>query len=83
MLNAGLGFSDEFELEACNYSDKTSRKLKKQYTEWLSILKTVKNKANPAMKSAVKSVCFAYTLPICYIYNSFKFVYILIILLSR
>lgn len=64
MLNAGLGFSDEFELEACNYSDKTSRKLKQQYKEWLStvrkessaFLKSVKNKANPAVKSAVKSV---------------------------
>ncbi|KAK3921183.1 DENN domain-containing protein 1A [Frankliniella fusca] len=64
MLNAGLGFSDEFELEACNYSDKTSRKLKQQYKEWLStvrkegsaFLKSVRNKANPAMKSAVKSV---------------------------
>lgn len=64
MLNAGLGFSDEFEIEACNYSDKTSRKLRQQYKEWLStvrkegsaFLKSVKSKANPAMKSAVKSV---------------------------
>lgn len=66
MLNAGLGFSDEFEIEACNYSDKTSRKLRQQYKEWLStvrkegsaFLKSVKSKANPAMKSAVKSVCW-------------------------
>jgi len=60
MLNCGQGFSDEFELEACLYSDKSS----KQYKEWLStmkkesgaLFKTVRNKANPAMRNAVKSV---------------------------
>ncbi|XP_059477766.1 DENN domain-containing protein 1A-like isoform X2 [Neocloeon triangulifer] len=64
MLNAGLGFSDEFELEACNYSEKSSSKLKQQYKEWASTMKkegsaffkTVKNRANPAVKSAVKTV---------------------------
>ncbi|PSN30905.1 hypothetical protein C0J52_18570 [Blattella germanica] len=64
MLNSGLGFSDEFEREACNYSEKSSSKLKQQYKEWTytmkkegsAFFKTVKNKANPAMKSAVKSV---------------------------
>ncbi|XP_046401204.1 DENN domain-containing protein 1A-like isoform X5 [Ischnura elegans] len=64
MLNAGLGFSDEFELEACNYSDKSSSKLKQQYKEWTytmrregsAFFKSVKSKANPAMKSAVKTV---------------------------
>ncbi|XP_022198892.2 DENN domain-containing protein 1A [Nilaparvata lugens] len=64
MLNAGLGFSDEFEMEACNYSDKTSSRLKQQYKEWTytmrkegtAFLKSVKSKANPAMKSAVKHV---------------------------
>ncbi|XP_069677452.1 DENN domain-containing protein 1A-like isoform X3 [Periplaneta americana] len=64
MLNNGLGFSDEFEMEACNYSDKSSSKLKQQYKEWTytmrkegsAFFKTVRNKANPAMKSAVKSV---------------------------
>jgi hypothetical protein len=52
MLNNGLGFSDEFELEACNYSEKSSSKLKQQYKEWTytmrkegsAFLKTVKNK---------------------------------------
>ncbi|KAE8748342.1 hypothetical protein FOCC_FOCC004978 [Frankliniella occidentalis] len=48
MLNAGLGFSDEFELEACNYSDKTSRKLKQQYKEWLS---TVRKEGSAFLKS--------------------------------
>lgn len=52
MLNNGLGFSDEFELEACNYSEKSSSKLKQQYKEWKytmrkegsAFLKTVRNK---------------------------------------
>lgn len=52
MLNNGLGFSDEFELEACNYSEKSSSKLKHQYKEWTyamrkegsAFLKTVKSK---------------------------------------
>lgn len=59
LLNAGLGFSDEFEVEVCNYSDKSSSKLQ-QYKEWLhtgsSFLKNFKMKANPAVKSAVNSV---------------------------
>lgn len=64
MLNLGLGFSDEFEIEACRYSEKTSSRLKQQYREWTSTMKkegtaffkSVKEKANPAMKSAVKTV---------------------------
>uniref|UniRef100_A0A1B6LJQ9 UDENN domain-containing protein n=1 Tax=Graphocephala atropunctata TaxID=36148 RepID=A0A1B6LJQ9_9HEMI len=64
MLNAGLGFSDEFEMEACNYSDKSSSRLKQQYREWLytmrkdtsAFFKSVKSRANPAVKSAVKTV---------------------------
>lgn len=52
MLNAGLGFSDEFELEACNYMDKSSGTIKQQYKEWLhtvrkegaSFFKTVKSR---------------------------------------
>lgn len=39
MLNNGLGFSDEFELEACRYSEKSSSKLKQQYKEWTSTMK--------------------------------------------
>ena len=34
MLNSGLGFSDEFEMEACNYSDKSGSKFMQQYREW-------------------------------------------------
>jgi hypothetical protein len=33
------GFSDEFELEACLYSDKSSSRLKQQYKDWLSTMK--------------------------------------------
>lgn len=39
MLNSGLGFSDEFEIEACRYSEKSSSKLKQQYKEWTSSMK--------------------------------------------
>ncbi|XP_011310982.1 DENN domain-containing protein 1A isoform X2 [Fopius arisanus] len=64
MLNSGLGFSDEFEMEACNYSDKSSSKLMQQYREWTyamrkegsAFFRSVKDKANPAVKLAVKSV---------------------------
>ncbi|XP_057328451.1 DENN domain-containing protein 1B-like isoform X1 [Microplitis mediator] len=64
MLNSGLGFSDEFEMEACNYSDKSSSKIIQQYREWTTTMKkegsaffrSVKDKANPAVKYAVKSV---------------------------
>lgn len=64
MLNKGLGFTDEFELEACLYSDKSSSKLKQQYKEWThtmrkessAFFRSVKDKANPAVKSAVKTV---------------------------
>ncbi|XP_058803899.1 DENN domain-containing protein 1B isoform X2 [Phymastichus coffea] len=64
MLNSGLGFSDEFEMEACNYSDKSSSKFMQQYREWTyamrkegsAFIRSVKDKANPAVKYAVKSV---------------------------
>ncbi|XP_020708172.2 DENN domain-containing protein 1A isoform X3 [Athalia rosae] len=64
MLNSGLGFSDEFEMEACNYSEKSGSKIRQQYREWTytmrkegsAFFRSVKDKANPAVKSAVKSV---------------------------
>lgn len=64
MLNSGLGFSDEFEIEAFRHSEKSSSRLKQQYREWTSTMKkegtaffkSVKEKANPAVKSAVKTV---------------------------
>ena len=64
MLNSGQGFSDEFELEACLYSEKSSSRLTQQYKDWASnvrkeggaFFKTVRSKTNPAIKSAVKGV---------------------------
>ncbi|XP_025271150.1 DENN domain-containing protein 1A isoform X1 [Camponotus floridanus] len=63
MLNSGLGFSDEFEMEACSYSAKSSSKFMQQYREWTytmrkessAFFRSVKDKANPAVKYAVKS----------------------------
>uniref|UniRef100_A0A034VXH0 DENN domain-containing protein 1A n=2 Tax=Bactrocera dorsalis TaxID=27457 RepID=A0A034VXH0_BACDO len=50
MLNTGLGYSDEFELETARYAEKMK---KKRHYEFLN---NVKEKTNPAVKSAVKSV---------------------------
>lgn len=66
MLNNGLGFSDEFELETFRHSEKSSSKLKQQYKDWTSTMRkegtaffrSVKDRANPAVKSAVKTVSF-------------------------
>ncbi|XP_033252934.1 DENN domain-containing protein 1A-like isoform X2 [Drosophila miranda] len=49
MLNSGLGFSDEFELETVRYAEKIRKRGR-------NFLKNVKDKTNPAVKSAVKSV---------------------------
>ncbi|XP_055855595.1 M-phase inducer phosphatase isoform X2 [Episyrphus balteatus] len=51
MLNTGLGFSDEFELETVRYSEKIKKRGRNYY-----FLKNVKDRTNPAVKSAVKSV---------------------------
>ncbi|XP_030371349.1 DENN domain-containing protein 1C isoform X2 [Scaptodrosophila lebanonensis] len=51
MLNSGLSFSDEFEKEIARYADK----MKKRGRNY-AFLKNVKDKTNPAVKSAVKSV---------------------------
>ncbi|XP_012154513.1 DENN domain-containing protein 1A isoform X7 [Megachile rotundata] len=64
MLNSGDGFTDEYELEACSYSTKSSNKFMQQYREWTytmrkessAFFRSVKDKANPAVKYAVKSV---------------------------
>lgn len=52
MINNGLGFSDEFEMEIFRYLEKPNSKIKQQYKEWTSsmkkestaFLKTVKEK---------------------------------------
>ena len=64
LLNSGKGFSDEFELECVAFTEKTNKKFKVQYTaithnvkrEGAALAKAVKDKANPAMKQAVRSV---------------------------
>ena len=63
LLNAGKGFSDQFELECVSFSeDKYSRKPKHVAAmnnvkrEGAALAKAVKEKANPAMKQAVKTV---------------------------
>jgi len=63
LLNAGKGFSDQFELECVSFSEeKYSRKPKHVAAinnvkrEGAALAKAVKEKANPAMKQAVKTV---------------------------
>ncbi|KAK7084371.1 DENN (AEX-3) domain, partial [Halocaridina rubra] len=63
-LNSGKQTSDEFELEVNVYCEKSSSKMKQQYKQFVTnvrkeggaIMKTVKSKTNPAVKSAVKTV---------------------------
>ncbi|XP_068617961.1 DENN domain-containing protein 1A isoform X2 [Battus philenor] len=68
LLNSGRGFNDEFEIE-CNVSAEkmnsgSGQSFKRQYREWArtvkkeggAFFKTVKDKANPAVQSAVKTV---------------------------
>ncbi|CAG0890425.1 unnamed protein product [Cyprideis torosa] len=61
MLNAGEGFSDQFELEACLYSEKSSAGLKTKYTDWRetmkreggALLRSVKDKVQSASMSVL------------------------------
>lgn len=62
MLNAGLGFSDEFEMEVCNYHEKSSNRLKQQYREWKSTVK----REGTALFNTVKSVV-SYNFKLCFI----------------
>lgn len=59
MLNSGLGFSDEFEIEACRYSEKSSSKLKQQYKEWTS---SMKKEGTAFFKSVKDRVIYTYRL---------------------
>ena len=61
LLNSGKGFSDEFELESVAFTERYNKKLKSSAInnvkrESAALAKAVKEKANPAMKKAVKSV---------------------------
>lgn len=68
LLNSGRGFNDEFEVECNAYADKlgtgSGQRLKQQYKDWAktvkkeggAFFKNFKDKANPAVQSAVKTV---------------------------
>ncbi|XP_026461658.1 DENN domain-containing protein 1B isoform X3 [Ctenocephalides felis] len=64
MLNSGTSSSDEFENELAVSSEHANNRFKQQYKEWTrqmrkegsAFIRTVKDKTNPAVKSAVKSV---------------------------
>lgn len=54
MLNSGLGFSDEFEMEACSYSAKSSSKFMQQYREWTY---TMRKESSAFFRSVKDKVC--------------------------
>lgn len=54
MLNSGLGFSDEFEMEACSYSAKSSSKFMQQYKEWTY---TMRKESSAFFRSVKDKVC--------------------------
>ncbi|XP_076028638.1 DENN domain-containing protein 1A isoform X4 [Oratosquilla oratoria] len=64
LLNSGKQTSDDFESEVSMHSDRSASKVRQQYKHFVTtfrkeggaIMKTVKSKTNPAVKSAVKSV---------------------------
>ncbi|XP_073955417.1 DENN domain-containing protein 1A isoform X3 [Choristoneura fumiferana] len=68
LLNSGRGFIDEFEVECNHYAEKlgtgSGQRLKQQYRDWAktvkkeggAFFKNFKDKANPAVQSAVKTV---------------------------
>lgn len=81
MLNAGLGFSDEFELEVCNYSDKSGSKLQ-QYKEWVhtmrkegtAFFKTVKNRVRAKI---CEYYIFVFIVIIFFFFDHNYFIYVL------
>nr|XP_050854367.1 DENN domain-containing protein 1B isoform X3 [Vespula vulgaris] len=54
MLNSGLGFSDEFEMEACSYSVKSSNKFMQQYREWTYAMRKESSAFFRSVKDKVK-----------------------------
>jgi hypothetical protein len=54
MLNNGLGFSDEFEMETFRYSVQSGSKLKQQYKEWTSTMKKEGSAFFKSVKEKVK-----------------------------
>lgn len=76
MLNSGLGFSDEFEMEACSYSAKSSNKFMQQYREWTY---TMRKESSAFFRSVKDKACYinisikldsirVYLQNICYLY---------------
>lgn len=55
MLNSGLGFSDEFEMEACSYSAKSSNKFIQQYREWTY---TMRKESSAFFRSVKDKACY-------------------------
>lgn len=55
MLNSGLGFSDEFEMEACSYSAKSSSKFMQQYREWTY---TMRKESSAFFRSVKDKACY-------------------------
>ncbi|XP_063910871.1 DENN domain-containing protein 1B isoform X2 [Zophobas morio] len=54
MLNNGLGFSDEFEMETFRYSVQSGSKLKQQYKDWTSTMKKEGSAFFKSVKEKVK-----------------------------
>ncbi|CAL7941721.1 unnamed protein product [Xylocopa violacea] len=54
MLNSGLGFSDEFEMEACSYSAKSGSKFMQQYREWTYAMRKESSAFFRSVKDKVK-----------------------------
>lgn len=54
MLNSGLGFSDEFEMEACSYSAKSGSKFMQQYREWTYTMRKESSAFFRSVKDKVK-----------------------------
>jgi len=55
MLNSGLGFSDEFEMEACSYSAKSNSKFMQQYKEWTY---TMRKESSAFFRSVKDKACY-------------------------
>lgn len=62
MLNSGLGFSDEFEMEACSYSAKSGSKFMQQYREWTYAMR---KESSAFFRSVKDKVCY-------FLHSSFK-----------
>jgi len=60
MLNSGMGFTDEFELEVGNYSGKAGRRFGQQYREWLS---TVRKEGSAFVKAVRNKVRYQFEPP--------------------